>query len=489
MNLPWLLAALVVALPFAAVAPLLALGGINRAPSERTVARVVLGLCGLSSLAAIALAVSWFAGGGASMDLRYGSMFDLGPRGHAFTHSDAEGYRFEVGLLVDRLSVTMMLLTSGLSWIVARFSVRYLHREAGFFRYFLLMALFTGGMQVLVLAGSFDLMFVGWELVGVSSMLLIAFFHLRRGPAQGALRAMLTYRVTDVGLLVGAVLLHHFARSSELADAFGHHPWPRGVTHLAPGPAALVLSALLFAAVGKSALFPLGTWLPRAMEGPTPSSALFYGGLAVHAGVYLMLRSAPLLEASKLASALVGAVGVLTAGWATLAGRTRSDVKSSLAYATITQVGWMFVGLSLHWWNLVLAYVVAHACLRTLQLLRAPSALHDAEAIRAALDTHAARRTSPWRRVLPESVIDRLYAAALEDFQLDAMVSRFVIAPALSLSRAADRLERWWVGLLSGGDSAADADGRVDPRDKRDAPRDKRVDPRGDGVSEARSRR
>jgi NADH-quinone oxidoreductase subunit L len=443
----------VIALPFAAVLPLLLLGGVGRMPSERATARAVLALCSGSTLAAIVLASIWLSGDGAPMVLRYGSIFDLGPPGHAFVADDSHAaeYRFEIDLLVDRLSVTMMLLTAGLTLVTARFSVRYLHREPGFFRYFLLLSLFTGGMQLLVLAGSYDLLFVGWELAGISSMLLIAFFHLRRGPQRAALRAMLTYRITDVGLLVSGVLLHHFAGSSGFFDAFERRAWPLASSHLPSSRAFVLVVALLFAAVGKSALAPLGTWLPRAMEGPTPSSALFYGGLAVHAGVYLLLRSAPLIEASTSAAVLVGATGALTALWATLSGRTRGDVKSSLAYATITQVGLMVVGVALRWYNVVLVYLVAHACLRTMQLLRAPSALHDAEAIRAALSPHRAR-ASLWTRVLPSPWIERWYAWSLEDFQLDAALERLFIKPALALSRTADKVERRLVAWLSGVD-------------------------------------
>jgi hypothetical protein len=211
--------------------------------------------------------------------------------------------------------------------------------------------------------------------------------------------------------------------------------------------------------MGKSALFPLGTWLPRAMEGPTPSSALFYGGLAVHAGVYLLLRAAPILEGNSLAAEIIGIVGVCTALWATLSGRTRSDVKSSLAYATITQVGLMVVGIALRLYELVLVYVVAHACLRTLQLLRAPSALSDAEAIRAALQAEPHKRGSFWSRILPTSVTDRLYALALEDFLLDVLIEQYVLSPILALSRAADRVDRAWSAWISGGKS----DSREEP--------------------------
>ncbi|MBL8680604.1 MAG: proton-conducting membrane transporter [Myxococcales bacterium] len=473
-TLAWWLGGATVALPFAAVLPLLFLGGIGAKPSERATARAVLVLCGLSTLSAIGLAALWLAHDG-PLVLRYGSIFDLGPRGHALATGDhgAAGYRFEVDLLVDRLSATMSVLSGVLSWLTARFSVRYLHREPGFFRYFLLLALFVGGMQIAVLAGSYDLLFVGWELAGISSMLLIAFFHLRRGPARAATRAMLTYRVTDVGLLVAGVLLHHFAGSSGFFDAFEHRAWPEAQTHLASSRAFVISAALVFAAIGKSALFPLGTWLPRAMEGPTPSSALFYGGLAVHAGVYLLLRSAPLIAASHAATVLVAFVGIATALWATIAGRTRSDVKSSLAYATVTQVGLMVVGVALRLYNVVLLYMVAHACLRTLQLLRAPSALHDAEAIRAALEEQRGDDRSIVERLVPAVIARRAHALALEDFHMDAVVERVIVRPVLALSSALDRAERRWVAAMTGVDLDAPTSASDEPEldRKSDAPR------------------
>jgi len=135
-SMAWFLAGAVIVLPFVAVLPLMLLGGVGRQPSERVTSTLVLALCGLSAIAGLALTALWFHSGGAPIVLQYGSIFDLGLRGHVFNTGAAEGYRFKIDLLVDRLSITMMLLTAGLTWITARFSVRYLHREAGFFRYF-----------------------------------------------------------------------------------------------------------------------------------------------------------------------------------------------------------------------------------------------------------------------------------------------------------------------------------------------------------------
>src|SRR5690606_11759367 len=152
-----------------------------------------------------------------------------------------------------------------------------------------------------------------------------------------------TYRICDMGLLLGAVLVHHYAHTAQLDAALNASRWPLGTSHLGQGPATLIALSFALGAIGKSAQLPGSGWLPRAMEGPTPSSALFYGALSVHAGVYLLLRTAPLFDEAPLARAVLIAVGALSAVYATITGRTQTDAKSILAYATITQVGLMFV--------------------------------------------------------------------------------------------------------------------------------------------------
>jgi NADH-quinone oxidoreductase subunit L len=429
--------ALLLAAVTAAVAPpalaallLAAAALLDLRPPERLVARVAL-LASVASLAAVAAGAIAFARGPEdAVELVFPPWFAVG------------GYVFRGSALVDRLSLTTALTAGVIVAVVARFSVRYLHREPGFLRFFLLLCAFAAGMQLLVLAGSFDVLFMGWEVVGVASVLLIAFFDRRPGPVAGALRAMVTYRLTDIGLLVAAVLLHQLTGSSEFADAFHAGAWPRAATGVPTGGVTWVALLLALSAMGKSAQFPVGAWLPRAMEGPTPSSALFYGALSVHAGVYLLLRAAPLLERSPLASAAVLAVGAVTATLATLAGRTQPDVKNSLAFATATQVGLMFVGVGLHLWRWVLLHMTAHTLLRLYQLLRSPSALRDAQALQAALAERPPPRPSLLHRALPAALTARLQRLALHRFFVDDLITRLVVAPALRLSGALDAAER-----------------------------------------------
>jgi NADH:ubiquinone oxidoreductase subunit 5 (subunit L)/multisubunit Na+/H+ antiporter MnhA subunit len=343
-----------------------------------------------------------------------------------------------------------MVLTSAITLLIGRFSVNYLHREPGFARFFLLLCLFTLGMLVLVESGSIDLLFVGWELVGLTSVLLIGFFHERATPVRSGLRAFTIYRLCDMGLLVGVVLLHHFTGTAEWAEALGERAWPGEAVALGVVPATVLALCLMLGAMGKSAQLPFSSWLPRAMEGPTPSSALFYGALSVHAGVYLLLRVAPLLERAPLARGALVAVGLLTAMHATLVWRVQTDVKSSLAYGVLTQVGLLFAEVGLGLYKLALVHLVAHACLRCLQLLRAPSALREAQARRAALRAAQPPTVAVAHRVLSAGLLRRFYRLALERFALEVMHERWVLGPLLRLGQWIDKAERRWVGALSG---------------------------------------
>lgn len=186
-------------------------------------------------------------------------------------------YHFSVKLVFDRLSVPLVILSFLLCGTIAAFATRYMHREGGYNRFFVLYAVFVLGMVLTCLAGTIETLFAGWELVGLSSVLLVAFYHERPAPVENGLRVWIVYRISDAVLLVAAIVMHHIQGEGDFDKLLGASPWPEG--HLvAAGPQTIIVGALLiFAAAGKSALAPFSGWLPRAMEGPTPSSAVFYG--------------------------------------------------------------------------------------------------------------------------------------------------------------------------------------------------------------------
>jgi NAD(P)H-quinone oxidoreductase subunit 5 len=349
-------------------------------------------------------------------------------------------YEFVVDLFVDRLSLPLVALTSLLVGIVGVFSVRYLHRERGYFRFFALLHLFSFGALLAFTAGSFDLLIGGWELVGVTSVLLIAFFYERRDPVRNAVRVFVTYRIADVGLLLAVFVMHYLGGSANHSLLFTG-VWPNQVTTL-DGPTATVIALLLlWGAAGKSALVPFSGWLPRAMEGPTPSSAIFYGAISVHLGAYLLLRAEPLLKSSWIASAAVILVGASTALLGTLSHRVVSDAKTGLAYATMTQLGVIFVEIGLGFPRLALTHLIGHAVVRTLQFLRAPSMLHDHHKVFAAAGGHLGKTGEHYDGVLSPGLRLVLYRIGLERGFYDAFADRFVIAPVLRLSRMFAALE------------------------------------------------
>jgi NADH:ubiquinone oxidoreductase subunit 5 (subunit L)/multisubunit Na+/H+ antiporter MnhA subunit len=417
------------ALAFAVLALLLLLG---RSPSERFITRMNSLCLSVSVFASLAVAL-WF--------LLHDEEPIHVPLG---TWIESAGYAFDASMLIDELSAPMMVLTAVLCGIIGRFSRTYLHREPGQPRFFLLLSLFASGMFLLVMAGSIDLLIAGWELVGLSSMLLIGFFHERPYPVRNALRAFVTYRVCDIGLLVGLVLMHHYLGTGEFADAFGIDGWPAARKPLVDAGPVLVVLCFFVAACGKSALFPVGSWLPRAMEGPTPSSAIFYGSLSVHAGAYLMLRMMPLLAHAFAARVVIVVIGLLTAVHGTLVQRVQTDVKSQLAYATTTQVGVIFVEIGLGFPRIALLHLVSHACLRTLQMLRAPNVIHDAMLMRAAAGPTAARA----HETVSSPLRVWLYHLSLERFHLDAFLQMYVARPVLALAAMCERLEQKYLALL-----------------------------------------
>src|SRR5438034_5889092 len=293
-----------------------------------------------------------------------------------------------IEFLVDRMSLGFAALSAAIAGVVSAFSNRYLHREPGYNRYFVLLAMFVTGMLLVALAGNVEVLFIGWEFVGLSSALLVAFFHGRPVPVSNALRVLSVYRISDAAMFAAAVLLRHVAGTDSLSMLFGGGG--SGSTASLSGNSATLIALLLVVAVaGKSALLPFSSWLPRAMEGPTPSSAVYYGSLSIHAGCFLLLRSAPLLERAAIARVIAGGLGAATAIFAGITTRVQSDVKSSLAYAALTQVGLIVVEIAIGWYVIAFVHLVGHACFRLLQFLSAPNVLHDLHGMEDAIGDRA----------------------------------------------------------------------------------------------------
>ncbi len=349
-------------------------------------------------------------------------------------------YRFPITLLADSISIPLLVLTSVLCGVIGSFSSSYLHRERGYFRFFTLLHLFAFGALLTFTAGSFDLLVAGWEFVGITSVLLIAFFNERVGPVQNAIRVFTIYKSADIGLLGGVFFLQHYLGPEAAHELFYKGGSLTGLT-IGWGPATIVGLLFLLAASAKSAQIPFSGWLPLAMEGPTPSSAIFYGAISVHLGIFLILRATPIVQASTVLPLLIAGIGLVTALHATLCGRASTDAKTSLSYAALTQLGVIFIEAGLGFQKLALLHLVGHAILRTLQFLRAPSMLHDFHQMHAAAGGHLPETGRHYERLLSPSVRSWLYRLALDRCHLETLISRWVTTPSMLLATTLDSLD------------------------------------------------
>ena len=271
--------------------------------------------------------------------------------------------------LIDSLSAVMMLVVTGFSFMIAMFSRNYMHRDFSFTRYFSVMALFVFAMLVLVMGNNFVMLFLGWESVGICSYLLIGHYYNRTSAARAGTKAFLMNRVGDAGFLIGIFLIFVTFGSVNYTEVFAKASTLDSFTANAIG------LCLLLGAIGKSAQLPLGTWLSKAMEGPTPSSALIHAATMVTAGVYMLARSHAIYDMAPTAMAVVVIVGALTAVYGATVGLALTDIKGILAFSTTTQLGLMFVACGLGAYPVAIFHLVAHAFLKSYLFLTAPSVL------------------------------------------------------------------------------------------------------------------
>ncbi len=298
-----------------------------------------------------------------------------------FEIGDASGDKaIQLGMTIDPLSLVMLGLVSFVALLVQIYSVGYMAGEARFGWYFAAHALFSAAMLTLVLADNFLLLYIAWEIVGLGSYLLIGFWYERRSAAEAAKKAFVTTRIGDVGLLIGILILFKATGTFQMSAIFDEaYKLVAGEPSLLTD-ASLTLSAILIfiGAMGKSAQFPLHVWLPDAMEGPTPVSALIHAATMVAAGVYLVARTFPLFEAAPAALLVVTIIGLITAGMAATMALVMTDLKRVLAYSTISHLGFMMLALGAGSVGAAIFHLLVHAFSKALLFLGAGSVMHSA---------------------------------------------------------------------------------------------------------------
>jgi NADH-quinone oxidoreductase subunit L len=286
--------------------------------------------------------------------------------------------KIEFGAAIDRLSILMLLVVTGVGSAIHIYSVGYMKGDPGFSRYFAKMSLFTFSMLGIVLSTNFIQIFIFWELVGVSSYLLIGYWFERHSAAEAGKKAFLTNRIGDFGMMLGVLLLWQHTGTFNFAEL------PGKIAAIPPGTLGLIGALIFCGAVGKSAQFPLHVWLPDAMEGPTPVSALIHAATMVAAGVYMLCRVAFVILPSETALTLIAWIGGITALMAATIAVAQNDIKRILAYSTLSQLGYMVMAVGLTGITPAMFHLTTHAFFKALLFLGAGSviiALHHEQDI------------------------------------------------------------------------------------------------------------
>jgi len=289
-----------------------------------------------------------------------------------FDWISAGSVKIPFSFLIDPLSALMLLIITGIGFLIHLYSVGYMHHDAGFGKFFAYLNLFIFFMLLLVLGSNYVVMFIGWEGVGLCSYLLIGFWFTNPSYASAAKKAFIMNRIGDLGFLIAVFLIFTTFNSVEFASVF-----PQAAS-MASGDSMLILiTALLFVgAIGKSAQIPLFTWLPDAMAGPTPVSALIHAATMVTAGIYMIARSNILFTLAPETLAVVSIVGLATLFLAALIAVSQTDIKKVLAYSTVSQLGYMFLGLGVGAYTGAFFHVITHAFFKALLFLGAGSVIH-----------------------------------------------------------------------------------------------------------------
>jgi NADH-quinone oxidoreductase subunit L len=326
-------------------------------------------------------AISWIAFCSLGFQLFFGLLFILfWCIGDVFVYNTEvlsiysnDHYRFALDLMFDKITAVYFFLGAFLTFLVTIYSRYYLHREKGYKRFFSTILFFFVGYNLTIFSGNLETLFAGWEILGISSFLLIAYYRNRYLPVKNAIKVFSIYRIGDVGLLLAMWMSHHFWHAnitfiqlSNFATVSEHLQ-----SHSLIG--VFISLMILVSAAAKSAQLPFSSWLPRAMEGPTPSTAIFYGSLSVHMGIFLLLKTLPFWEHQLSVRILIGIMGLITTFITTGIARVQSSVKSQIAYSSIAQIGLIFIELAFGFENLALFHFAGNAFLRTYQLLVSPS--------------------------------------------------------------------------------------------------------------------
>lgn len=415
-------------LPLFIVLPLLGFISVFFVPhtQEKLIGKIATGIILIQLLSVITYSIVWLFEGHHSLTINEISIYHY------------QNYNFFIDFFYDKISFVYLLFSTLLAALIIVYSKYYLHREKGYKRFFNTIFVFIAGINTIVLAGNFETLFVGWELLGMSSFLLIAFYKDRYLPVRNAIKVFTLYRIADLGILLTMWLSHHMWHKNitfaELANTdlviqnWDQH-WNYGL---------IITLLLILTASIKSAQFPFSFWLPRAMEGPTPSSAIFYGSIAVHIGAFLLLRSQPFWGVQYIAHEVIILIGALSFILCTLTAKVQSSIKSQIAYSSAAQIGLIFIEIALDWQIIALIHLSGNAFFRAYQLLVSPSIV----TFKMREQMYLAR---PVKKVKSSKLFQRinstLYILSLKEWKLESILYKLLWSPLKKLGNALKKIQ------------------------------------------------
>ena len=347
-------------------------------------------------------------------------------------------YEFFIDFYFDKIGAVYLFVGALLTSMITTYSRYYLHREKGYKRFFNTVLFFFFGYNLAILAGNFETLFIGWEIIGISSFLLIAFYRERYLPVKNAFKVFSIYRIGDVGLLLTMWASHHLFHENITFMKLNNYELVNEHLQSHSFIGVFIALCLACAAAAKSAQIPFSSWLPRAMEGPTPSSAIFYGSLSVHLGVFLMLRTYPFWEHQTTMRIAIGLMGFTTSIAASLMARVQSSVKSQVAYSSISQIGIIFIEIALGFETLALIHFAGNAFLRTYQLLVSPSVV--SYLIRDQFYNFQPKSKKA-NFFFPKRIENTLYILALKEFNLEGFLNLVLWKPLKTIGKLLDFLD------------------------------------------------
>ena len=381
---------------------------------EKIISWVAIGAIGIHLATCSIFIIYWMIHGNPVLDIK-----------HIIFYKSAS-FEFFIDFYFDKTTAVFSFVGSATILLVSIFSRYYLHRDEGFKRFFNTLLLFFTGYNLVVFSGNFETLFIGWEVLGFCSFILIAFYRDRYLPVKNGLKVISIYRLGDVCLMLALWMCHHifhlnvtFYQLADTAFVDSFHP-----EHTSLFIFAAIM--IVLAAAAKSAMLPFSSWLPRAMEGPTTSSAVFYGSLSVHLGAYLLIRTYPFWESISLIKILIVVLGLVTSLIAASIARVQPTVKTQIAYSSITQIGLIFIEVALGFHTLALIHFAGNAFLRTYQLLVSPSVL--SYEIHDMVFSYKARKHSKSKGAF-QKIKNAIYILSIKEWNLDTFMYRLLWSP------------------------------------------------------------